>query len=33
MDKEDAHIVIAMAKQSLTRAIIPDTAHNILICG
>ena len=24
---------ISRAKQNLTRAIIPDTAHNILICG
>ena len=25
--------MLSRAKQSLTRAIIPDTAHNILICG
>lgn len=26
-------VMLSRAKQSLTRAIIPDTAHNILICG
>lgn len=25
--------MLSRAKQNLTRAIIPDTAHNILICG
>lgn len=25
--------MLSRAKQSLTRAIIPDTAHSILICG
>lgn len=26
-------VMLSRAKQSLTRAIIPDTAHSILICG
>ena len=26
-------VMLSRAKQSLTKAIIPDTAHNILICG
>lgn len=26
-------VMLSRAKQNLTRAIIPDTAHNILICG
>ena len=26
-------VMLSQAKQSLTRAIIPDTAHSILICG
>ena len=30
---QNKSVMLSRAKQNLTRAIIPDTAHNILICG
>ena len=33
MGAQNKSVMLSRAKQSLTRAIIPDTAHNILIYG